>query len=226
VLALWDVETQKLKWRAKVPDPDFLGLKPKPNVSSLAFLDTGDDRKVLVGGPGQVGTSNHTVMLFDTSAGMRPVQQMNFSEGTVTALAPNPMGTGAYVGDARGKLAFLDFKKFQINGVLKGSASSIRSIVHHPTLPLIASTGLDRFVRFHETSKRTLVHSVYLKQVGYAVAFDLTEVEQAPKEDGAAPKGDDVPRKSKKNRKADVTNRDENTKKKLKKKRKTEESME
>eukprot|EP00959_Pyramimonas_sp_CCMP1952_P427794 8959161-Pyramimonas_sp.AAC.2 len=116
VLALWDVETQKLKFRvrcwpvfssktsAKVPDPDFLGLRPKPHVSTIAFLSSDDENKVLVGGLGQVGTSNHTVMLYDIAASPRPVQQMNFGEGLVTSIAPVPSGGGAFVGDAHGKV--------------------------------------------------------------------------------------------------------------------------
>jgi hypothetical protein len=72
------------------------------------------------------------------------------------------------VGDARGKIAFVDFDlngAFAINGVFKGSSSAIKALVHHPTEPLLASTGLDRFVRFHDTMKKKLLHSVYLKQV-------------------------------------------------------------
>ena len=64
----------------KTPDPDFLGLRPKPNVTCIAFVDPGDERKVLIGHPGQVGTEHHTVMLYDTSAGLRPVQKLNFGE--------------------------------------------------------------------------------------------------------------------------------------------------
>mmetsp|Transcript_38710 Transcript_38710/g.84203 ORF Transcript_38710/g.84203 Transcript_38710/m.84203 type:complete len:396 (-) Transcript_38710:230-1417(-) len=180
VLALWDVETQKLKFRAKVPDPDFLGLRPKPHVSTIAFLSNDDENKVLVGGLGQVGTSNHTVMLYDIAAAPRPSQKMDFGEALVTAITPAPGGGGAYVGDAHGKLAYVDFKKFAINGKLKGPSGSIRSLVHHPTLPILACTGLDRFVRFHDTQKNTLLHSVYLKQVGLSLAFDLAEV-QTPK---------------------------------------------
>jgi hypothetical protein len=66
--------------QVKTPDPDFLGLRPKPNVTCLAFVDPGDERKVLIGHPGQVGTEHHTVMLYDTSVGPRPVQKMNFGE--------------------------------------------------------------------------------------------------------------------------------------------------
>jgi len=212
VLALWDAETQKLKFRTKVPDPDFLGLRPKPHVSSLAFLNSDDENKVLVAGPGQVGTSKHKVMLYDVLAGPRPQQQMDFGEAMVTALAPAPDGSGAYVGDAHGKLAFVDFRTFRINGVLKGTSGSVRSIVHHPTLPIIACTGLDRFVRFHDTQKKSLLHSVYLKQVGLSLAFDVS----------APPVSQDVVKDEQEEQAAALVAEEETRKRKQKEERKKE----
>ena len=38
----------------QVPDADFLGLKPRPSVTAITFVDPSDDRKVVVGGPGKV----------------------------------------------------------------------------------------------------------------------------------------------------------------------------
>jgi hypothetical protein len=187
----------------QVPEADFLGLKPKPSVSAVAFVDPSDDRKVVVGGPeSKVGAGTHTVMLFDITAGQRPVAQMEFGEGLVTALACAPDGSGVYAGDARGKVAFVDFRTFTINGVFKGSASAIKALVHHRTLPLLASTGLDRFVRFHDTRKKKLLHSTYLKQVGLSMAFDHTAAAAttAP-EEVEAPQEEAPPRRKEKKRK-------------------------
>ena len=198
--------TDRRAWCAapkQVPEADFLGLKPKPSVSAVAFVDPSDDRKVVVGGPeSKVGAGTHTVMLFDITAGQRPVAQMEFGEGLVTALACAPDGSGVYAGDARGKVAFVDFRTFTINGVFKGSASAIKSLVHHRTLPLLASTGLDRFVRFHDTKKVKLLHSTYLKQVGLSMAFDHTAAAAAAApEEAEAAQEEEPPRRKEKKRK-------------------------
>ena len=42
--------------------------------------------------------------------------------------------------------------------------SQVRSIHVHPTLPFLASCGLDRFARVYHTKTRELVHKIYLKQ--------------------------------------------------------------
>ncbi|NWZ90947.1 WDR74 protein, partial [Nesospiza acunhae] len=45
---------------------------------------------------------------------------------------------------------------------LKGFAGGIRGLQCHPRLPLVASVGLDRFLRLHRLDGR-LCHKVYLK---------------------------------------------------------------
>jgi hypothetical protein len=43
----------------------------------------------------------------------------------------------------------------------KGFAGGIRSIQCHPTLPLVASCGLDRFLRIHDLHSKKLLHKVF-----------------------------------------------------------------
>ncbi len=43
---------------------------------------------------------------------------------------------------------------------MRGIAGSVRSIALHPTLPLMASGALDRFVRVHNVNTRKIVHKV------------------------------------------------------------------
>ena len=43
-------------------------------------------------------------------------------------------------------------------------AGSVRALALHPGRPILASVGLDRFLRLHDTSTRALLAKVYLKQ--------------------------------------------------------------
>jgi ribosome biogenesis protein NSA1 len=57
-----------------------------------------------------------------------------------------------------------DLKAGKLQGALKGAGGSIRALALHPTQPLLASVGLDRYLRVHSTSSRNSVMKVYLKQ--------------------------------------------------------------
>ena len=56
-------------------------------------------------------------------------------------------------------------------GNLKGSHGSIRSLCRHPELPLLFSTGLDRFLRVYDVQKLSQKCSVYLKQYNNAITL-------------------------------------------------------
>lgn len=43
---------------------------------------------------------------------------------------------------------------------LKGFAGSVRGLQCHPSLPLVASCGLDRFLRVHDLGDKRLRHKV------------------------------------------------------------------
>lgn len=68
------------------------------------------------------------------------------------------------VGSSRGRMALVDLRKKLLVHVFKGFAGSIRSVKCHPTLPLVASCGLDRFLRIHDLNRHKL-----LKKVSYEV---------------------------------------------------------
>ena len=48
----------------------------------------------------------------------------------------------------------------------RGFAGSIRCVECHPTLPLVASCGLDRYVRIHDLEQQHLVNKVTTKDQG------------------------------------------------------------
>ena len=57
-----------------------------------------------------------------------------------------------------------DLKAAKLQGALKGAGGSIRALALHPREPLLASVGLDRYLRVHSTNIRSSVMKVYLKQ--------------------------------------------------------------
>ena len=73
-----------------------------------------------------------------------------------------------------------------MSGAVKGSTGSVRALDLHPTEPLLASVGLDRHLRLHNTATRKQVASVYLKQHLMGVAFCPTPAPQKEAKEGAA----------------------------------------
>uniref|UniRef100_A0A674GQ11 WD repeat domain 74 n=1 Tax=Taeniopygia guttata TaxID=59729 RepID=A0A674GQ11_TAEGU len=72
------------------------------------------------------------------------------------------LGGSVVVGSARGDVAVIDLRKGRVLRALKGFAGGVRGLQCHPHLPLVASVGLDRFLRLHGLDGR-LRHKVYLK---------------------------------------------------------------
>lgn len=77
------------------------------------------------------------------------------------------------VGDSAGYMHTLDMRKITnqhgrslsaSTGRFNGPAGSIRQIVKHESLPIIACVGLDRMMRTFDVKKRIQLDCVYLKQ--------------------------------------------------------------
>lgn len=78
------------------------------------------------------------------------------------------------VGDSAGYIYTLDMRKLANNGGgriievnagrYNGLAGSVRQIIKHETLPIIACVGLDRMLRTFDMNKKKQLDCVYLKQ--------------------------------------------------------------
>lgn len=93
----------------------------------------------------------------------RPVLEAHFGEYPLTALSLPANQDSVVVGNTHGELAILDLRKGLVRGCLKGLAGGVRGLQCHPSLPLVATCGLDRFLRVHSLEDRSLQHKVYLK---------------------------------------------------------------
>jgi len=93
------------------------------------------------------------------------------------------------VSDTLGNLRLHDIRKdCKTIGNFRGFSGAIRSVAYHPTEPLLAAVGLDRFLHICNTTNRKHVAKVYLKQrmnhVLWAPAAPVTTPEVSSIEDG------------------------------------------
>ena len=181
-LTVHDVETQKVAFKAKPPPPNWLGYRAPPWVSALAFRggesggddqSTGDGRSILV------GTGEKRLRLYDTRTDKRAVMDLEAGASVITAVASCGSGARAFCGDARGGATCVDLRAGKPFGRLKGSGGAIRDIVPHPTEPLVAVVGLDRYLRVYDAESRKCLGAAFMKQALTGCAWDARTVEAA-----------------------------------------------
>lgn len=172
---LLDIETGDLAWKAKNLPPDPQTLLQQPIWSTcLLFLDS----SATFAGSNHVmaaGTAFKQVRLYDVRTNSKTKRPIAYTpEGLllhrVTALCQVDSNQ-LVVGDAAGYLYSLDMRtlgkkrKGHLNlARFVGPAGSIRQVVKHSTLPIIATVGLDRMLRTYHTTTRKQLDCAYMKQ--------------------------------------------------------------
>ncbi|KAK7330063.1 hypothetical protein VNO77_24248 [Canavalia gladiata] len=163
----WDLDNFTKIWNSKPPPKDSLGIFTPTWFTSATFLKKDDHRKFVA------GTNHHQVRLYDISAQRRPVLSFDFRETPIKALAEDLDGYSIYIGNGSGDMASVDIRTGKMLGCFSGKCSgSVKSIVRHPELPVIASCGLDSYLRLWDTKTRQLLSAVFLKQHIMHVLFD------------------------------------------------------
>ncbi|CAL9093577.1 unnamed protein product [Musa acuminata var. zebrina] len=158
-LNMWDLGKCSKIWSAKSPPSNRLGIFSPTWFTAATFLSEDDHRKVVA------GTNNHQVRLYDTSAQRRPVISVDFRDSPIKAVCEDLDGYTVYVGNGSGDLASFDMRTGKLMGCFIGKCSgSIRSIARHPEFPVIASCGLDSYLRVWDAKTRQLLSAVFLKQ--------------------------------------------------------------
>ncbi|KAI7752499.1 hypothetical protein M8C21_015850 [Ambrosia artemisiifolia] len=164
---IWDLATYTKIWTAKSPPKNSLGIFTPTWFTSATFLSKDDHRKFAA------GTNSHQVRLYDMSAQRRPVMSFDFRETPIKAVTEDEDGNTIYIGNGSGDLASVDIRTGKLLGCFLGKCSgSIRSITRHPDLPVIASCGLDSYLRIWDIKSRQLLSAVFLKQHLTNVVFD------------------------------------------------------
>ncbi|GAV68237.1 WD40 domain-containing protein [Cephalotus follicularis] len=170
---VWDLDNHTKLWTAKSPAKNSLGIFTPTWFTSATFMSKDDHRKFVA------GTNSHQVRLYDISAQRRPVLSFDFRETPIKAVAEDLDGYTIYIGNGSGDLASVDIRTGKLLGCFLGKCSgSIRSIARHPELPVIASCGLDRYLRFWDIKTRQLLSAVFLKQHVTSVVLDSSFIDE------------------------------------------------
>ncbi|GMH44578.1 hypothetical protein BSKO_12530 [Bryopsis sp. KO-2023] len=164
-LRMVDLDAQKITFKGKAPDNPY-GLTKRNWTTACAIVPNSDCNLILV------GTADHEVRLYDVRAGKRPVSKIEWRDARVMAMATESNGDNIWMANALGHMERYDVSKRRLRGTLTGRITgSIRSMVAHPERPLLASAGLDRCVRLHDTAQRVMRVKVYVKYQCTGVDF-------------------------------------------------------
>uniref|UniRef100_A0A8C5QX31 WD repeat-containing protein 74 n=1 Tax=Leptobrachium leishanense TaxID=445787 RepID=A0A8C5QX31_9ANUR len=183
-LKIWDLQKpEEPIFRAKNLRNDWLDLRVPVWIRDLDFIPDSD--KIVT------CTSYHQIRVYDPSSPQRrPVLEAMYGEDPLTALSITPDGRSVVVGNSHGNIAVIDLRKGSVLCTLKGCAGSPRSIQCHKSMPLVASCGLDRFLRVHHLNDKELLHKVYLKSRLNSLL--LTSRDKWEEEERVAPVDQDV----------------------------------
>lgn len=152
----WNVETGQQVWSARNVPPDMLGLEIPIMVTDARFI------------PGQnlilEATKVHEMRVYDPRAQRRPINKLSFMENPIMCTSLTNKSNQILAANSIGEMGLFDLRsKVHPMCKFKGQAGSIRSIDGHPTMPLAASVGIDRFLRVHDLHTRKLIHKIYCK---------------------------------------------------------------
>lgn len=167
LLTLWDVAAQRATFTAKPPKPGRLGLTETPWPTCAAFFPPQGDAVLAA------GTADYKLRVYDTRASRRPTVDVTVGEARLMAVLPDPAQEGhVWAADGRGVVECWDLRAGHRVGGVHGANGSVRALARHPTLPLLAAGGLDRWVHVHSTTAgRVKLSSTYVKQYVNAVCF-------------------------------------------------------
>ncbi|KAG9263232.1 WD repeat-containing protein 74 [Astyanax mexicanus] len=170
-LKVWDLERpDKALFTAKNVANDWLDLRVPVWVRDMAFIP--DSEKIVT------CTGYHQVRVYDPlTPQRRPVLEAEFGEYPLTALSLPAGHDRVVVGNTHGQIAILDLRKGLVRGCVKGLAGSVRGLECHASSPLLASCGLDRFLRIHSLEDRSTRHKVYLKSQLNCVLLSSKDLE-------------------------------------------------
>eukprot|EP00057_Strongylocentrotus_purpuratus_P033563 XP_791892.3 PREDICTED: WD repeat-containing protein 74 [Strongylocentrotus purpuratus] len=193
-LKVWDLERPDDPiFKAKNVRNSFLDLRVPVWVNDMQFL--ANSSKVVT------CTGHCQVRLYDPSATQRrPVLDIPFDEYPIISMALVPGDNSVLVGNTQGRMAEIDLRKGQVGRIYKGFAGSIRDMQCHPTLPLVASCGLDRFLRVHDIQDGSIRSKIYLKSKLNCLLFssrdftqdeDMLEASKKGKKKTAQEEGDE-----------------------------------
>ena len=172
-----DIEHEgKLVWKAKPPPVNWLNYRAPPWVKCARFKERGEANGGNASCVFAVGTGEKKVRLYDTRVNKRATMEMEYGEAAVNSVTFSSVDEHRmFAADSRGKCCAIDLRTSKVCGAIRGNSGSVREIEAHPTLDLVATVGLDRYVRVYNGSNRKCLGAAYAKQNLTCVAWDAFE---------------------------------------------------
>lgn len=189
-LAIWDINATDLtkpSIKAKNVSHDRVELRVPIWVTDLQFVTP----STVV-----VGTGHHHLRYYDFRHGRKPVLSIDVGQKPVKCLSLTNDLNSVVIANTLGTITRYDFRKGTILNGYKGCAGSINSLACHPSLPLVASVGLDRHFRVHHIETGKLIQKLYVRQHLNSVV--LFKNESSPELDNDAVVGSSTKGKSSK----------------------------
>jgi len=167
-LKLWDLnatdsinrddaaETKPI-FTAKNVKNDWLNLQVRTCVQDIRFIPDSDQVVTCTG--------YHQVRVYDPKSQRRPVVDFESGEFPLTCMdIVSGNHNHVIVGNTRGFMSQHDLRMAgrMVHG-FKGFAGGLRDIRCHVSEPLVASVGLDRYLRVHNVVNHRIVNKIYLK---------------------------------------------------------------
>ncbi|KAI6227794.1 WD repeat-containing protein 74 [Aphelenchoides fujianensis] len=176
-LKLWDLSDGRPLFAAKNVRESALCLQRPEWVAAVRFL--ADSPLVCT------ATGHHQLRLYDPRAQRRPVGELEWLHEPLTALAVCSRPLHVLAANTRGDLGLFDLRnKMRPVQKYRGFAGFVRAIAAHPTAPLVASVGIDRFLVVHELDSRRVLKKIYCKAKLNAVLLpDLNALTRPPKQE-------------------------------------------
>ena len=168
-LKVWDLETQKPVFTSKNVPRDELDIRVPVWIKSISSPPS--DNNILC-----VGTHYHQYRQYDIRVKRRPIVNKSWEELPIISLIAN--NTHCYLGNSKGDIGRLDLRNLKEVHKFRGAAGSIRSLALHHREPYLASVGLDRHLRIHNTLTREVEHKFYLKNKLNCVVFTNEKIKE------------------------------------------------
>jgi WD40 repeat protein len=156
-LALWDLQTNKSKFKFKNVSHDKLDMEVPIWISDIEHL--ADGQKFAT------GTAHHQVRLYDAKAQKRPTLSVVIGEHKINQVRVSPCGNYLVVANGLGLVYKLDLRSsLRCAGAYPGNKGSVRDIQFSEDGVYMSTVGLDRYLRVYNFETRKKVADVYLKQ--------------------------------------------------------------
>jgi hypothetical protein len=156
-LKLRDLESGTITFHAKNQPPSASRLEQPVWVTGIGLHHT-DERIVTVSG-------FCDLRIYDPRTQRRAIFATKFREGgALKAVTVSPDDLTYTISDNKGYVSLWCVRQQKELGGMKMAAGAQVASFYHPTKPLVATTGLDRFVHVYDRTNRRRAHGFYLKQ--------------------------------------------------------------